>query len=103
MLHSSQLLSQAVIEATRVGLPAAKAYLDSRMIESDHPLLLESYPKLKSRWRRQIADKQNPVKYGAQIAPIWGRVSDIEGNLFKKNKPREPTRFVLIDLPGIHE
>ena len=37
MLHSSQLLIEAIIEATKMGLPAAKDYLDSRMIESDHP------------------------------------------------------------------
>ena len=39
ILHSSQLIIDSIIEATRIGLPAAKGYLESRMIEYQHPRL----------------------------------------------------------------
>ena len=88
MLHSSQMITDAVIEAIRIGLPAAKDYLRSRMVESDHPLLRESYPKLKTRWRRETEDYKNPRKYGYKVAPIFGSVNDIQEDLFKKNRPK---------------
>ena len=102
-LHSSQLIIDAIIEATRIGLPAAKGYLESRMIDYQHPKLKESYPKLKSRWRRETASKEDPVEYGATVAPIFGSEQDLSSSLFKSKKPKEPTRFVVVDLPGLHE
>lgn len=103
ILHSSQLIIDSIIEATRIGLPAAQGYLESRMIDYQHPQLLESYPKLKSRFRRETASKEDPVEYGAKTAPIFGSERDLTSSVFKSGKPKEPTRFVLVDLPGLHE
>jgi len=86
-----------------MGLPAAKAYLKSRMIEADHPMIKESYPPVKSRFKRELAIKDSNIKYGYRVAPVWGRVSDIDAEMFKRSRPREPTRFEIVDLPGLHE
>ena len=101
LLHSSQLVIDAVLKSIRIGLPAVKGYLDSRIMIAEHPLLPESMPRLKSKNRRY----SEAIKgwYGYKTAPIAGRVSLITDDLFKKNRPKEPTIFNVVDLPELHE
>jgi len=85
LLHSSQLVVDAVIKATKIGLPAVKSYLESRIIRAQHSLLPFSHPRLKNKVRRECPAIHG--EYGYTTAPIWGKVSDITGDLFKRNRP----------------
>ena len=46
LLHSSLTITDALIEGVRLGLPAVKKFLDSRIIVAAHPLLARNYPKI---------------------------------------------------------
>ena len=46
LLHSSKQIIDAVIEATRIGLPSVKGYLEGRILVSDNPMMRSSYPRL---------------------------------------------------------
>ena len=53
LLHSSQNVMEAVIEATKLGLPAVKGYLESRVIRTEHSLMPFSHPRLLKEVRRE--------------------------------------------------
>ena len=44
LLHCSLTITDALIEGTRLGLPAVKSYLDSRVKTAEHSLLAPSHP-----------------------------------------------------------
>ena len=46
LMHSSHQIIDALIVGTRLGLPSVKSYLESRIMKTEHPLLLMSYPKI---------------------------------------------------------
>ena len=100
ILHSSKQIIDAVIEATRIGLPSVKGYLEGRILISDHPMMQFSYPRLRKNVRRDCPAIQG--EYGCVTASIWGRLNPITDRLFKKNKPRQPTRIETVDLPELH-
>ena len=44
MMHSSPLVTEALIVAVKQGLPAVIPYLDSRIFEAEHALITNSHP-----------------------------------------------------------
>lgn len=101
LLHSSQNTMDAVIKAVKLGLPAVKGYLESRVMKVEHDLMPFSHPRLKSAVRRSCPAIKG--EYGYTTAPIFGKVSDITDNLFKSNRPPQPTKIECLDLPELHE
>lgn len=74
-------MTDALIEGVRLGLPAVKNYLDSRIIAAAHPLLALSHPKMIKKHLRTCDAIDG--EYGYVEAPIWGRTSQISDQIFQ--------------------
>jgi len=80
VLHSSQQILDAVIQATRIGLPSIKLYLESRLKKTLHPMLQPNQRRI-----RQEISRSSPAMggdYGLVTAPVLGTVTDITSRLF---------------------
>jgi len=100
LLHCSQSITDALIVGTRLGLPAVKSYLESRVRITEHKLLVLSQTTMQDgRLRKSDAIEG---EYGYVEAPIWGSARNITSDLFKPYGVKLPTRFETIDLPELH-
>ena len=76
MLHSSQQILDALIVGSSLGLPAVKSYLDSRIKQTDHPLLGLAHPKINVSYLKTCTAIDGD--YGTITASIYGPVSKIK-------------------------
>ena len=67
MMHCSQSIVEAMMEATRLGLPSAKTYFESRVSTTEHPLLGLSQFKMEDKKLRQSTAVEGD--YGIVEAP----------------------------------
>ena len=101
LLHCSLTITDALIEGTRLGLPAVKSYLDSRVMTAEHSLLAPSHPKLNKNYLRKCDAIEG--EYGYVVAPIWGRTYHITGTLIPPMGAKHPTTFNVLDLPEFYQ
>ena len=91
------MINDALIEGTRLGLPAVKTYLESRMKPTQHPLLGLSQKLMETNSMRTSLAIEG--EYGYIEASIWGAESEFKDKLFKKQGAEITTRFETVDLP----
>ena len=50
LLHSSQFITDAVIEAVRIGLPSVREFFEARFRETKHCFLIKSQQAIRKKY-----------------------------------------------------
>ena len=50
LLHSSQFITDAVIEAVRIGLPSVRDFFEARFKETHHCFLIKSQKAIRNKY-----------------------------------------------------
>ena len=91
LLNASPVTLDALIHAIRLALPAAKSFLEARILKTEHPMLNRSQPNIREKQIRTYLS--NEGEFGVITAPVWGDVTEITEDLFEEQGAPQPTRF----------
>ena len=86
-MHSSHFTTAAVIEATRLGLPSMKEYLDQRLKHIEHSFDSKTHNQIKKSCKKENFAMG---EYGSLLTEIWVPEHKIKDQLFDKSKPMQP-------------
>ena len=97
-LHSSHFITDAVIEATRLGLPSMREYFDARLKNIEHFFQSKTQPGIK---KDLIKKTPGMGEYGCLHAEIWVPESTIKDEIFDKTQALQPMELQFLDMPYI--
>ena len=78
-MHSSQIVHEAVIKATYLGIPSIGEYLESRMIKPLHCFESSTQHSIKNSRLNYTPSMGN---YGRIVTKVWEPENNIKNNLF---------------------
>lgn len=100
LLHSSQFVSAAVIEATRLGLTSIREYFELRFKKVQHCFNIKSQKAIKAK---KLKSSPEFPDYGVQRTKIWAPESEIKKELFDKDKALQPMKLEYLDMPYLFQ